>query len=96
MSIEAITGIQQNDWYAICDICAMRFFGSTMLVNYRNEFVCTQCFEHRHPQEFIPPVRTDKMAPPISRPDVDEGTKLPLAQPPYIATTTSQIYGEEN
>jgi hypothetical protein len=73
---ELATGgqIKSGDWYAHCDVCARRFFGSTLRKQWNNAIVCDDCYEDRHPQDFLKTV-TDKRTPPFIRPDpVERGT----------------------
>jgi hypothetical protein len=47
----------------------MKFKASQLKVTWDNFFVCSKCFEHRHPQDFVRG-KKDKQRVPISRPDV--------------------------
>ena len=66
MSLEA-KGIRNGDWYAKCDRCAGRFFGSTMKVQWDNLFVCTSCYEERHPLDMPQKLPEENMTPPNVR-----------------------------
>jgi hypothetical protein len=59
-----------GDWLAVCDICGFRFKASKLRKNWKNEMVCEEDFELRHPQEFIR-VRPEKIAVPWARPETD-------------------------
>ncbi len=71
MSTTATRGGSVGDWYAHCDVCGRRFFGSTMRMRYDSLFVCDQDWEERHPQEIIKAV-TENRNVPISRPEPAE------------------------
>lgn len=68
-----------GDWLAICDICGFRFKASELRKNWKNEMVCSDCFELRHPQEFIR-VRPEKIAVPWARPE----TVIPIGPVCFI------------
>lgn len=55
-------------WNAICDICGFRFKSDQLRKNWKNEMVCSDDFELRHPQEFIR-VRPERIAVPWARPE---------------------------
>lgn len=59
-----------GDWLACCDICGFRFKSSELRKNWKNEMVCKEDYELRHPQEFIR-VRPEKIAVPWARPETD-------------------------
>lgn len=60
-------GLKFGDWYAHCDVCDRRFFGSTMRLRWDNLFVCSDDYEERQPQDFVKSGREDRNVP-ISRP----------------------------
>jgi len=62
MSIIA-QGIRVGDWYAHCQVCGGRYFGSTMVNRWDNLFVCTKCDEPRNPAD-TPVVIVDTRMPP--------------------------------
>ncbi len=84
MSDEAPTGVRLGDWYAFCDVCGRRFFGSTLLVRWDNVIVCSDDFEDRHPQDFVKSYK-DTRTPPLIRPDQTKGE--PAAFDPEEPTT---------
>lgn len=90
MSDQAPSGIRNGDYYAFCDICGYRYFGMTMLVNWRNQFVCTECYEDRHPQDILIAVKEVRKVP-VARPD----TTLPATTINVYDPTTQNMYGED-
>lgn len=84
-------GIKYGDWYAHCQRCAGRFFGSTMLVDWKNLFVCTDCFEEKHPQDDIPS-RIDQRIPPRVSTTTFVGQNTLLAEP-ATAESSANWYG---
>jgi hypothetical protein len=59
--------IKSGDWYAFCDECGRRFFGSTLMTRWDSCKVCNDCYESRHPQDFIE-TKPDQRQPPFVRP----------------------------
>lgn len=61
-----------SDYNVICDRCGLTFKASQCRKEWTGLFVCTSagnnCWEERHPQEFIRPV-IDRQNVPIARPD---------------------------
>ncbi len=91
MSNRAPFGIIPGSYYAFCDLCAARNFGHTMLVNYRNQFVCTDCYEDRHPQDMLMAVKENRLPPIIRR---KQDTVLAASDINVYDPTTKNIYGE--
>lgn len=60
-----------GDWNAICDICGFRFKASQLRKNWKNEMVCADDYETRHPQEFIR-VRPERISVPWARPEGED------------------------
>ena len=56
-------GIKQGDWYAHCQVCGRRFFGSTLHVRWDNLFVCDDDYEERNPAD-TPVIIVDTRNPP--------------------------------
>ena len=42
-------GIKRGDWYAFCQVCGRRFFGSTLHTRWDGLYVCTDDFEPKNP-----------------------------------------------
>lgn len=55
-------------WATICDRCGFRFPSDQLLKEWDNLMVCDECFETRHPQDFLRGV-PDNPAPPWTRPE---------------------------
>ena len=58
---------RSGDWNCICDICSIKIKASKTKTRWDGLIVCPNCFEHRHPQDFIK-VRQDKISVPFTRP----------------------------
>jgi hypothetical protein len=60
-------------WSAICDVCGFKFKSTEMRKRWDGLMVCSQDFEHDHPQKFLR-AREDKIAVPWvrSRPTDEE------------------------
>lgn len=60
-----------GDWNFICDKCGMKRKASTGRLQWDNLFVCPQCFDIRHPQDFVIGIPDDESVP-IARPDIPQ------------------------
>ena len=58
---------RSGDWNCICDVCSIKIKASKTKQRWDGLVVCPNCFEHRHPQDFIK-VRQDKITVPFLRP----------------------------
>lgn len=58
---------KSGEWNAICDRCGAKFKSSELQIEWDNFWVCKQCWEPRHPQDFVRG-RKDNQTVPISRP----------------------------
>ena len=58
---------KSGDYWAICDVCSIKIKASKTKTRWDGLIVCPNCFEHRHPQDFIK-VRQDKITVPFIRP----------------------------
>lgn len=65
------TGFISGDWNAICDSCGFTFLASELRQKYDNAFVCSGCWEPRHPQELLR-TRKDKITVSYSRPEAED------------------------
>ena len=61
-------GIKLGDWLAKCDRCADVKYASQLKKEWTGFIVCEQCWEPRHPQEFLRG-RPDNSNVPWTRPD---------------------------
>lgn len=66
---------QDNDfelgqWNANCDRCGEKFKARQLRKEWTGLRVCSDCFDQRHPQEFLRG-KKDRQSPPWVRPDVD-------------------------
>ena len=86
MSIEG-KGLRLGDWYAICDVCGRRFFGSTLLLRWDNLRVCTDDWEPRHPQDFVRAIKENRNVP-FSRPAQLAANEVAEFEPFNSATTS--------
>ena len=60
-----------NDPKFVCDICGFAVRRSKTRKNWRNQIVCQECYEPRHPQDSIRPIR-EKIAVRDARPEPTE------------------------
>ena len=58
---------KRGDWNAICDRCGAKYKASQLKMEWDNLWVCRECWEVRHPQDFVKGVEDDQTVP-ISRP----------------------------
>lgn len=58
---------KRGDWNAICDRCGIKYKASELKMEWDNLFVCDDCWEVRHPQDFVRGLRDDQTVP-IARP----------------------------
>lgn len=66
-------------WAAICDRCGFRFKSTQLRKEWQGLMVCKECWEPRHPQDFVR-VPHEEITPPWTRP---EGTDT-FAQVCYL------------
>ena len=58
---------KSGDWLVICDVCSVKVNASKTRKRWDGFKVCFDCFENRHPQDFIKS-RNDKISVPFTRP----------------------------
>jgi hypothetical protein len=63
-------GVKLGDWLAKCDRCADVLYASQLRKEWTGWMVCEQCWEPRHPQEFLKGRKEDENVP-WTRPDSD-------------------------
>lgn len=76
---------KSGDWLVICDSCAKKLKASKTKERWDGFRVCSECWEPRHPVDFIRS-RADKISVPFTRPPSDIFVSIP-----YI-----DIYVEED
>ena len=59
-----------GDYNVVCDRCSRKMKASKLKKEWTGLMVCGECFEHRHPQDFLR-TRHEKIAVPWSRPQAD-------------------------
>lgn len=57
-----------GDYNVICDRCGTKYKASDCVLEWDNLFVCQECHEPRHPQEFLRGI-PDRQSVEIPRPD---------------------------
>ena len=62
--------LRLGDYNAICDRCGTKRKASECRLEWNNLFVCRQCWEPRHPQDYVRGRKDDQRVP-IPRPDSD-------------------------
>lgn len=56
-------GYHPGDWAATCFQCGRRMLASTMMRHWQGHYVCPDCYETRHPQDFVRGVKDDQSVP---------------------------------
>ena len=79
-----------GEWNVICDRCSTEIKASEAQHEWTGFIVCKDCWEPRHPMDFIK-ARSDKISVPFTRPEpVDNFTGLDISgnaiPPTYIYT----------
>jgi hypothetical protein len=60
-----------GDWNIICDVCSVKTKASKTRKRWDGFQVCSECYETRHPQDFIR-ARNDKISVPFTRSQVQD------------------------
>lgn len=58
---------KKGDWLYICDQCGTPKYGSKGMMQWNHLFVCPDCYEERHPQDFVRGMSDDTRVP-VARP----------------------------
>ena len=56
-----------GEWNLTCDVCSKKIKAHEAKQRWDGFIVCGDCFENRHPQDFVK-TRQDKISVPFSRP----------------------------
>ena len=75
---------EQGQWNARCDQCYRKLKAGGLLRQWDGLMVCSRCWDPRHPQELVQPIR-DPEPPPWTRPD-----------PPPIFTNPSGYFSSRS
>lgn len=59
-----------GEWNLICDVCSIKYKASKAKQRWDGFIVCPNCYEQRHPQDFVRS-RQDKITVPYIRPPAD-------------------------
>jgi hypothetical protein len=59
-----------GDWLYVCQRCGFTRYASQTRMEWTGLRVCSECWEPRHPQDFVRG-RKDDIAPPFSQPPTD-------------------------
>lgn len=73
------TYFKSGEWNVVCDVCSEKIKSSDARKRWDGFITCPQCYEERHPQDFVR-ARQDKITVPFQRPI-----------PPYVFTNTSYL-----
>ena len=65
-----------GQWNLICDVCSIKYKASKAKQRWDGFIVCPNCYEQRHPQDFVKS-RQDKITVPYIRPPVDTFIAVP-------------------
>lgn len=52
-----------GDWNVICDVCGHKYKASQLLKRWDGLMTCSLCWETRHPQELIRPIKERNSVP---------------------------------
>jgi len=72
---------ESGGWNLICDSCSIKYKASKSKQRWDGFFVCPNCYEQRHPQDFVK-TKQDKITVPYIRPPTD--TFITVNYPIYI------------
>ena len=61
---------ESGGWNLICDSCSIKYKASKAKQRWDGFIVCPNCYEQRHPQDFVRS-RQDKITVPYIRPPAD-------------------------
>lgn len=62
---------KSGDWLVICDSCSKKIKASKSKERWDGFRVCSECWEPRHPMDFIR-ARADKISVPFTRPQPED------------------------
>ena len=65
-----------GEWNLICDVCSIKYKASKAKQRWEGFIVCPNCYEQRHPQDFVRS-RQDKITVPYIRPPTDTFIAVP-------------------
>ena len=58
-----MTYFKKGDWNADCERCGFEYKASQLKKEWTNLMVCRDCWEPRHPQDFVKGVKDDSSVP---------------------------------
>jgi hypothetical protein len=58
---------EPGDWNARCSLCGGKFKGSELIKHWQGAWRCSECWEPRHPQDYVRAI-PDKQTPPFTQP----------------------------
>lgn len=74
--------LKLGDWNAVCYQCGLKFKASDLIRHWQGYWVCSDCFEPRHPQDFVRGIH-DEQTPPWTQPEAED-TFVPVCTPNSI------------
>lgn len=89
---------EHGQWNVLCDRCGFKYKARQLRKEWTGLMVCdgggtNQCFEHRHPQDFVRGVK-DQQSPAWARPE-PEGVFIEITMPDYGAVASQVTSGGE-
>ncbi len=57
------TSFKKGTWKAVCDRCGFDYHADQLKKTWDNFYVCKECWEPRHPQDFVKGVKDDPSVP---------------------------------
>jgi hypothetical protein len=65
-------GYKPGDHWAVCDRCGFDFRSSKLRKEWTGAIVCSNCWEPRHPQDFIRAVKDDQSPKGLVNPEPED------------------------
>ena len=81
-------GLKIGDWKVVCDICGFDYHSSKVRQNWKGNYVCPECYEPRHPQDFVRGVADDPSVPFVRSETVDDGVTF-VSDANFTVTTST-------
>jgi hypothetical protein len=76
-----------GDHLVMCELCAINYYRSECRKNWKGQIVCEDCWEPRHPQDFV------KVKPDIAKPrDVRPDGNVTLSQTSCGNVTAADLH----
>ena len=85
-----------GEWLTICDRCGFKFKSCDLKKEWTGFYVCKDCYEPRHPQDFVKSV-PDNTSVPWSRPDSNaDSSYTDVGGTAHTTDNKVDTYGDES